>query len=73
MSALSPDLILHGGKIATMDRIDRFVSALAVHNGRIAAIGNDEDSRALAGAGTEVRSISFEPRGAEEEAAGPIR
>jgi predicted amidohydrolase YtcJ len=54
MSALSPDLILHGGKIATMDRIDRFVSALAVHNGRIAAIGTDEDIRALAGAGTEV-------------------
>jgi predicted amidohydrolase YtcJ len=54
MSSLSPDLILHGGKIATMDKVDRFVSALAVHNGRIAAIGNDDDIRVLAGAGTEV-------------------
>lgn len=53
MSSFSPDLILHGGKIAVMDTDGRFVSALAVHNGRIAAIGNDDDIRALAGAGTE--------------------
>jgi predicted amidohydrolase YtcJ len=37
MSSFSPDLILCGGKIATMDANDRVVSAIAVHNGRIAA------------------------------------
>ena len=54
MNSLSPDLILHGGKIATMDPKDSFVSALAVHNGRIVATGNDGDIRVLAGSDSEV-------------------
>ncbi len=54
MSSFSPDLILHGGKIATMDKDDRFVSALAVHGGRIVAIGDDDDIRALAGQNTKI-------------------
>ena len=57
MSSFSPDLILHGGKIAVMDADGRFISALAVHNGRIIATGGDDDIRALAGVGTEMFNL----------------
>ncbi len=57
MSSFSPDLILHGGKIAVMDADGRFISALAVHAGRIIATGGDDDIRALAGAGTEMFNL----------------
>ena len=57
MPALSPDLILWGGKIATMDGDGRFVSALAARAGRIVALGDDEAIRSLAGDGTQVRAL----------------
>ena len=57
MSALSPDLILWGGKIATMDGEDRFVSALAAQAGRIVALGDDEAITSLAGDRTDVRAL----------------
>ena len=57
MSDLSPDLILHGGKIATMDREGRFVSALAARDGKILALGQDDDVLTLAGRTTTVRSL----------------
>ena len=57
MPTLSPDLILWGGKIATMDRGGRFVSALAARDGRIVALGDDEEIKSLAGDRTEVRAL----------------
>ncbi len=58
MPVLQPDLIVHGGKIATMDAEGTFVSALAAHNGLILATGSDEDILALAGPDTEHIDLS---------------
>src|SRR5215475_10593453 len=38
---LSPDLILHGGKVITLDRSSRVTQAVAVRSGHIAAVGDD--------------------------------
>ena len=38
---LPPDLILHGGKIITLDRGSRLAQAVAVRSGLIAAVGDD--------------------------------
>src|SRR5262249_10158971 len=38
---LSPDLILHGGKVITLDRSSRVAQAVAVRSGHIAAVGDD--------------------------------
>jgi predicted amidohydrolase YtcJ len=38
---LSPDLILHGGKVITLDRSSRVAQAIAVRSGHIAAVGDD--------------------------------
>ena len=36
-----PDIILHGGKIITLDRSSRIAQAVAVRSGQIAAVGDD--------------------------------
>jgi len=36
-----PDLILHGGKIITLDRSSRFAQAIAVSSDRIVTVGDD--------------------------------
>src|SRR5258705_4581665 len=38
---LPPDLILHGGKIITLDRSSRLAQAISVRTGRVAAVGDD--------------------------------
>jgi predicted amidohydrolase YtcJ len=38
---LPPDLILHGGKIITLDRSSRSAQAISVRSGHIAAVGDD--------------------------------
>jgi predicted amidohydrolase YtcJ len=38
---LPPDLILHGGKIITLDRSSRVAQAVAVRAGHIAAVGDN--------------------------------
>ncbi|WP_425409813.1 amidohydrolase [Hyphococcus sp.] len=47
------DKIFFNGKIVTMDDEFSIVSALAVKDGRVAAVGNDETIRAMSGARTE--------------------
>ncbi len=54
----SPDLILYGGIIHTMDAHDRPATAIAVREGRIAGVGTDDEIRALAGLGTIEESIA---------------
>ncbi len=44
----SGDLILINGKIITVDEKDSIVQALAIHNGKIVATGNDEEIRKFA-------------------------
>jgi predicted amidohydrolase YtcJ len=47
------DLILTGGAVYAVDAARRWAGAVAVKDGRIAAVGTDAEVRELAGAGTE--------------------
>ena len=60
MSAISPDLVLHGGRIYTVDVQDRVVEAIAVRNGEILATGTADDMLSLAG--SETRKVDLEGR-----------
>ena len=51
------DLILHGGKIVTLDNRSRLASAVAASAGRISAVGADEE--VLAGRGRDTRMIDL--------------
>lgn len=42
MSNLQSDLILVGGKIATLDRADKFETAVAIRDGRILLVGSND-------------------------------
>jgi predicted amidohydrolase YtcJ len=53
-SARPVDLIVHGGRIATMRREGAFVEALAVRDGRVHTIGGDDTVLALAGERTRI-------------------
>ncbi len=48
------DLVLTGGRIFTADAAKTWVEALAVRDGRVAAIGGDRDVRPLVGPSTRV-------------------
>src|SRR4051794_11428574 len=37
---LAPDLILHGGKVITLDRSSRLAQAVSVRSGRVVAVGD---------------------------------
>ena len=50
----APDLILHGGKIVTVDRAFSVRAAMAVQGGRIARVGPDAEVLALRGPRTRV-------------------
>ncbi len=56
-AAAEPDLILHNGKIVTVDPEFSIAEAVAVSGDRIAAVGSDEVVRALAGPGTQVSDL----------------
>ncbi|BBK42056.1 amidohydrolase [Allostella vacuolata] len=56
--ALHPDLILHGGRIATLDAAGTVVEALAVLGGRIVARGSDAEIMGLAGPGTRMIDLA---------------
>ena len=47
-----PDLILHGGRVYTVDADDRIVEALAIRGRRIVAVGGTDEIRRLSGPGT---------------------
>lgn len=48
------DLVLHGGRVITMDEAGTVASAVAVRDGRIRLAGSDDDVRAVTGPGTTV-------------------
>jgi imidazolonepropionase-like amidohydrolase len=52
--AAAPSLILHHGRIMTVDAQFREVQAMAVEQGRITALGTDANVMALRGAETEI-------------------
>jgi predicted amidohydrolase YtcJ len=53
-AAQTPDTILLNGKIVTLDARSTIALALAVHDGRITAVGSSDDVRKLAGPATRV-------------------
>jgi len=53
MGGRTADLILHNGKILTMDEHGSVAQAVAVAGNRIAAVGSDDDLESLAGPYTE--------------------
>jgi predicted amidohydrolase YtcJ len=50
----APDLILHNGRIATMIRGRPFVEAVAIRDGRFAAVGTNAEILATKGTGSKV-------------------
>jgi predicted amidohydrolase YtcJ len=52
MTTMAADLVLHGGRILTLDRGSTVAQALAVAGDRVLAVGRDADVLALAPAGT---------------------
>ncbi len=59
---MEPELVLHGGKITTLDAAKPEVQALAVREGMITAIGSDDEILSLAGAATVAKSPWTDPR-----------
>jgi predicted amidohydrolase YtcJ len=56
----APDLILHGGKVITLDRASRVAPAVAVRAGRISAVG--EDAALLKDAAPTTQLIALDGR-----------
>jgi predicted amidohydrolase YtcJ len=52
-SGAEPDLILHGGRITTLDRSNPQTEAVAITGGRFSAVGRDADVMPLAGPRTK--------------------
>ena len=57
MPQIAPDQIFYGGRIATLDGDGRIVSALAARDGRIVALGEDDEIKSLAGDKTAVHTL----------------
>ncbi|MCZ6768199.1 MAG: amidohydrolase, partial [Acidobacteria bacterium] len=51
--ALAPDLVLHNGKIVTVDEDFSLAQAVAIKDGHFVAVGSDSEILALAAAQTE--------------------
>jgi len=49
----APDLILHNGRVSTMDRTRGEVQAVAIGGGQVMAVGSDAEVLALAGPATQ--------------------
>jgi hypothetical protein len=58
MSALAPDLVLHGGRVYTVDANDSVVEALAIRNGEILATGTSQEMLTLAGSATRMIDLA---------------
>ena len=58
MAKARADLIFTGGAVYTVDAARRWAQAVAVRDGKIAAVGTDEQARALAGRGTQIVELA---------------
>ncbi|MEM9103579.1 MAG: amidohydrolase [Pseudomonadota bacterium] len=58
MDNLTPNLILHNGKITTLDDKRKEVSAIALADGKVLATGNDTDIMKLADDSTEIVNLN---------------
>ncbi len=55
---LSPDLILHSGKIVTVDGAFSIAEAVAIYNGRFVAVGQNAAVQAMAGPTTRMLDLA---------------
>ena len=55
---MSADLILHNGRIHTVDRNNSLASAVAIHDGRFLAVGNDRAAMAHRATTTQVIDLN---------------
>jgi predicted amidohydrolase YtcJ len=55
---LQPDLVLHGGKVVTVDADFSIAQAIAIRGDRIVGVGSDAEMLALCGAGTRRVSLA---------------
>lgn len=53
-----PSLVFHNGKITTLDKRQPEVSALAIADGKVSALGNDDEVMKLAGNSTQVIDLN---------------
>jgi predicted amidohydrolase YtcJ len=58
MVVIQPDLILFNGKITTLDQRQPEVSALAIKDGLISALGSDDEIKKLAGNNTQLINLN---------------
>ncbi|WP_414440361.1 amidohydrolase [Burkholderia sp. 22PA0106] len=56
-----PDLILHNGRITTLDRANPIARAVAIADGRFIAVGDDAEIVPLAGSATRVVDLQGRP------------
>ena len=54
---IAPDLILHNGKVVTVDGDFSIAQAVAIKGSRILAVGSDSEMRALAGRNTHYEDL----------------
>jgi predicted amidohydrolase YtcJ len=54
MSTAIADLILHNGRLHTVDRAKPTASAVAIKDGKFVAVGTDAEAMALRGSATQV-------------------
>ena len=54
---IAPDLILHNGRVVTVDNQFSIAQAVAVKGPRILAVGSDSEMRALSGRNTEYEDL----------------
>jgi predicted amidohydrolase YtcJ len=52
--SVSADLILHNGKIVTLDKRSSIAQAVAIRDGKFLAVGSDADVKRFSGAATKV-------------------
>lgn len=57
LDRMMPDLVLLSGKVITVDRDFSIAQAVAVKNGRIVAVGKNDDIETLIGKGTEILDL----------------
>ena len=50
----NPDLILRGGRFATLDRANPLASAVAISKGKFVTVGSEKDVMNLAGSDTQI-------------------
>src|SRR6266481_156761 len=60
-ASTAADLILHNGRVTTLDRSNPTATAVAIRDGKFVRVGGDADVLPLAGSGTRVIDLQGRP------------